>query len=164
MNFPAFYRTYFDEINFLIPEMMEKDYSNQYTLLDNQFTQVNYDLSVYLSCEHFSQDDALGYQYLMEEETPLLDAVHDMYLSKRIESLNAPTVSFKKEIYPKCEFKGYLQTVEGNQSDYYGSENTYCIATLDVDGEYYVFQFIVKAENMPFLEDDFQKMIESVRY
>ncbi len=161
MNFTDLHRIYFDDIQFDFPKMFEEDYNDNYTLQDDQFTQVNHNLNIRFSCEHFYAEDAAAYQFLFDDSVQRMDAVHDYYVARRVKSLKDPKVSVKKPVPEHVPFKGFIQTVEGRTYNY-SIPNTYCIATLEVDGDYYVFQFIAKNTNMVYLQDDFRRMLESV--
>ncbi len=162
MDFLEFKRVYFDNLNFLLPKCFDKRTYSNITYKDDQCFYQNDELNLYFTCEHFYADEAESYQFMREDSVSQLDAIHDMYVAKRIATLKKNKLSIKKEIHEKSELEGVLQTISGGSG--YGEQNTYFIASVIFGDEYFVFQFIGRQGNMDYLEDDFQKIIESVRF
>ena len=84
-----------------------------------------------------------------------------MYLAKRIATLDQPTISIKKVVPERVKYPGYIQVISGSR---YQNANptSYFMATLEVEGTFYVFQLMGKKENMGYLHDDFIDIISSV--
>ncbi len=148
-------------IDFMISDMFETDYSDNYVLTDDAKCMVVYGIDVNFSVEVFDASEAEVIQYSFDDEISAFDAVHDHYVIKRQESLQTPVTSIKKKVPSSVGFPGYIQVIHGNDSDY-GENSSYFTATLKVDDEYYVFQLIGVKENVGYLYDDFIDILSSV--
>lgn len=161
MDFPDLRRTYYKGIKFELSDLFDRDYSNDYVLTDEALTKVIYSLDLNFSVEKFSEEDAELIQYAFDDEISAFDAVHDNYILKRRASLDRPSTSVKKEVPKEVGYPGYIQVVHGNQYGY-GEDSSYLTATIQVGGEYYVFQLIGRRDNMGYLYDDFIDILASV--
>lgn len=161
MDFPDLRKEYFNGVTFMLSEMFTSDYENNYTLSDNALTKVVYVLDLNLSVETFDEEDAEVIRYAFDGDIESLDAIHDNYIIQRQKSLYEQSTSIKKELPKSVKYPGYVQVVHGVT---YSSDtpSSYFTATLDIDGEYYVFQMIGKRENMGYLYDDFIDILSSV--
>lgn len=161
MDFPDPERQFFDGINYMLWDMFEYDYDDDYVLSSENDTYVIYDIDVNFSVESFTDHDAELIQYTFEEEIGKLDAVHDNYIIKRQESLTEFTLSIKKPLPASVGFNGYVQVVNGNTYEY-DPYSSYFTATIEANEKFYVFQLIGKQDNMGYLYDDFIDILSSV--
>lgn len=161
MDFPDLRRVYYNGINFKLSDMFVNDYENNYTLTENADTKVIYALDLNFSVESFTEEDAEVYRYAFDEDIESLDAVHDNYIIQRKKSLYDNATSIKKELPKSVKYPGYIQVVHGGSFST-EAESSYFTATLDINGQYYVFQMIGKRENMGYLYDDFIDILSSV--
>jgi len=161
MDFPDLRQEYFEGIHYTLSELFSTDYNDEYVISDNAITKVIYDIDVNFSVEVFDLDQAEAIQYGFDEEIDLIDAVHDNYTLTRIKTLDNPTVTIKKETPKSVGFPGYIQVISGSSYSY-DSPASYFMATLDIDGEFYVFQLIGNEESMGYLYDDFIDILTSV--
>ena len=113
------------------------------------------------SVETFGKYDVETIQYAFNQDISPLDAVHDNYIIRRQNSLSDPSTSIKKSTPKSVKYPGYIQVVSGSP---YSNENpsSYFIATLEIEGEYFVFQMIGTHKNMGYLYDDFIDLLSSV--
>lgn len=161
MDFPNLRKVYYNGINFKLSDMFVNDYENNYTLTENADTKVIYALDLNFSVESFTEEDAEVYRYAFDEDIESLDAVHDNYIIQRKKSLYDNATSIKKELPKSVKYPGYIQVVHGGSFST-ESESSYFTATLDINGQYFVFQMIGKRENMGYLYDDFIDILSSV--
>lgn len=161
MDFPDLRTQYYEGINYKLSDLFYRIYYDEFVIQDDAVVRIIEELDLYFTVELFSEEDAIYAQNEFTEEIDLLDAVHDMYAIKRINSLDQSSVSVKKEVPENVQFPGYIQVISGStyKNNY---PTTYFMATLKVEDEYYVFQMIGKKENMGYLHDDFIDIISSV--
>lgn len=163
MNFPELEKEYYNGITYQISRLFDSDYDDDYVLTDNAETKIIYGIDVNFSVEVFQKEDAELIQYAFDGDIDLINAVHDNYILKRTASLYQPSISIKKPTPKSIKYPGYIQVVSGSQYSYDNEEgSSYFTATLDITGEYYVFQLIGKKANMGYLYDDFIKILSSV--
>lgn len=154
-------RTSFNAISFAYPDFFqtgEKDHLYK----KEGISLVSYDLGVYLSVESFSQSEAD--QFVSEydgEEISRVRAVHNFYLDERRKSFLYFENSINTELPAGCRFDGSMEVLYG-RSDYYDDDLKYFIATLEKNGEYYVFQLVSTQEMSAYLWDDFEDILKSV--
>jgi hypothetical protein len=118
-------------------------------------------MDLHFSVEHFSPDEAEALVFGFKDEVTKIDAVHDHYCMRRVESLVNPEVSIKKEVPKTVAYPGVTQVIHGGP--YNGDlPSSYFMSTVEIDGEYYVFQMIGKKENMGYLYDDFIQILSSI--
>ena len=162
MDFPDLRSQRYGSVKFQLSDLFDRDYGMDYTLQDNAAGFVIYALDIHFSVERFENDEIEMIQFAFDDEIPAIDAVHDNYILKREASLEDGETGIKKEVPNSVDFPGYIQVVDGANSSY--SENlSYFTATLNIGGEYYVFQMIGKGENMGYLYDDFIEILSSVK-
>ena len=161
MDFPELRKTYYNGIHFMLCDFFVNDYSDNYTLQANAETKIIYSMDLNFSVELFLSQDVKTIQYAFDQEISPLDAVHDNYIIQRQKSLAEPTASIKKPTPKSVKYPGYIQVVSGSP---YSNENpsAYFLATLEIEGEYYVFQMIGTHKNMGYLYDDFINLLSSV--
>lgn len=161
MDFPDLRKEYYNGLKFKISRLFSNDYATDYVIQDNALTKVIYSMDLHFSVEMFSPDEAELLAFGFEEDVDHIDAVHDYYIGRRVKSLHEPEVSIKKEVPKSVGYKGYTQVIHGGiySTDYASS---YFTSTLEIDGDYYVFQLIGKRENMGYLYDDFIDIISSI--
>ena len=162
MDFPDLTVKYFEGINYKLSDLFERSYYDDFVIHDNAEVKTILELSIYFTVEKFSEDEALEIQYNFENEIQLLNAVHDMYSAKRINTLEESAVSIKKEVPKSVGYPGYIQVISGSRFEN-ESQTTYFMATLEIDDAFYVFQLIGKKENMGYLHDDFIDLLSSVK-
>lgn len=162
MDLPELRDRRYKGIRFKLSDLFSHDYNNQYVIKDDAAIRVIYEIDVNFSLERFDADEAELFQFAFEEEISALDAVHDNYVIKRLETFDEEgKASIKKSCPKEVKYPGYIQVLHGNGA-YYGEPASYFMATLEIDGEYFVFQMIGKKENMGHLYDDFVDIIASV--
>lgn len=162
MDLPDTQRKYYKGLSYQLSNILEFDYYDDYVIQDNAQTYTNYELGLHFSVEQFSRDEADVLTYLFDEEIDRLNAVHDNYVIQRQNSLLKYAVAIKKELPKSVMYHGYIQVIQGDEySDQLGV--TYMTATMEIDGEYFVFQMIGKRDNMGYLYDDFIDILSSVR-
>ena len=161
MDFPNLRKEYYNGIYFMLDEMFVNDYENNYTLSDNALTKVVYELDVNFSVEMFNKRDAETIRYAFDSDIESLDAVHDNYIIQRQKSLYEHSTSIKKELPKSVPYNGSIQVVHGGSYST-NTPSSYFIATVDIGGEYYVFQLIGKKDNMGYLYDDFIELLSSI--
>lgn len=163
MNFPDLEKQYYNGIKYMLSDMFDSDYDDDYVLTDNASTKIVYGLDVNFSVEVFDREEAEIIQYAFDGDIDLFNAVHDNYILKREASLYEPSISIKKPTPKSVGYPGFIQVVNGGAYSYDEDEgSSYFTATLDIDGDYYVFQLIGKKSNMGYLYDDFINILSSV--
>lgn len=165
MDFPDWESHTFESIGYSLPEDFAYTYNDYYVIddMNAQVYSVN-ELNLFFAVEVFTQNQADEIAYQFEEKVDRLDAVHEHYVYKREQSLYEEEqieTSVKKELGKKSKFPGWFQVVHGKDGSY-SKRMSYFTATIEVDDEYYVFQWIGKEDNMSYLLDDFNKMIASI--
>jgi hypothetical protein len=161
MDLPDPVRLYYNGLNYDLSDLFYTTYYDEFVLSDDADIRVIGEINLYFSVEVFDEDDAERFQFGFDGNPSKLDAVHDNYAIKRSESLEDPIVAIKKEAPKSVKHPGYIQVISG--SEYSDEEPTsYFMSTLEIDGEYYVFQLIGKKENMGYLYDDFVDILSSV--
>jgi hypothetical protein len=161
MDLPDPVRLYHKGLHFKLSKLFEITNYDNMVIQDDAAVRVIEQLSLYFTVESFTQTEADGYAYSFDTEVDDLDAVHDVYSDKRLNSLKQSTISIKKVTPESVKYPGYIQVISGAR--YENDEpTTYFLATLQVNSKYYVFQLIGKAENMGYLHDDFIEILSSV--
>lgn len=163
MDLPDPEKRYHDGVKFMLSSLFEDSYNTDFVLKDNATTKVIYDLDLNFSVESFTKVEAEAYKFNFSEETDLLNAVHDNYVYARQRSLPSYFTSVKKPVSKKVGFKGVFQTIKGTAvEDYDGADLLYLTATIEVGEKFYVFQLIGKTDNMGYLKDDFEDILNSI--
>lgn len=148
-------------LNFKLSKLFERSSYNNMVIQDDAAVRVISQLSLYFTVESFSQSEADAYAYSFDTEIDPLDAVHDVYSEKRLETLDEYTVSIKKAVPKSVKFPGYIQVLSGSRHKN-DQPTTYFMSTIQVGNKYYVFQLIGKEDNMGYLHDDFIKILSSI--
>ncbi len=162
MDLPDLSRSYYKGITYMLSDLFDTDYNDDYVINDDADTRIIYDINVNFSIEAFSKEEAETISYAFDDEIDLLNAVHDNYIIRRKESVYEFASSVKKELPSSVSYPGYIQVIHGSEYDE-SLGTTYFTATLEANGQYYVFQMIGKRENMGYLYDDFIDILSSVR-
>lgn len=161
MDFPNLRTRYYDGLKYKLSSLFTRNYNDSYTIKGNSDTYEVYDMNVSFSIEKFSAYDAELIAFSFDDVIEPLDAVHDNYLIQRVNSLDNPDYSIKKELPKNSKYKGYYQIIHGD--GYYNDESsTYMFATVNCNNAYYVVQLIGKKDNMGYLFDDFLDIIRSI--
>lgn len=163
-DFPGYKKAVYKGIKFQLPESFEYDYGNRYCYKSSSMNRRDFQLGIIFTVEKFTEDDLeseLMADYMIEED--LLNGFHDAYANRRYESLYEGTVSFKKDLKKGGKFKGVIQTIGGRYSEYADEYLYYTMATIKVDNDYYLFQFITQKDMMDYVYDDFEHILATVR-
>lgn len=162
MDLPDLKTEYYNGVEFKLSSLFEDFYYDYLAYHKDADTRVIKELAIYFTVEEFTEEEATAAQYKFDDEVDLLNAVHDMYCTKRIKSLEDPTVSIKKDVPENVKFPGYTQVISGDD-DKYGDDSSYFLATLEIRGRYFVFQMIGKKESMAYIHDDFLDLLSSIK-
>lgn len=157
---------------------MERLFSVSYELSDvfsqtnyNDFT-INYansksystsDSRIHFSIERFTDADFQTIQFLNEEKNQdNLIALRD-YFSQMIQkqTYNVTSLSEPSESYTRTKKKGWIQSIQQETNNDYAI--AYLIATIEYKGNYYIVQLISTKEIIPYLYDDFLKIVSSIK-
>jgi hypothetical protein len=161
MDFPDLEKRYYQGINYKLSKLFERSYYDEFVIKDQADVFAIYDMSLYFGIEVFDRTDVVKAQYEYETEVEPLRAIHDMYAGTRAGTINDPKISILRETPESVGYPGLMQVISGGE--YEGSvETSYFMATLEINGNYYVFQLIGKKENMGYLHDDFIELLSSV--
>lgn len=129
---------------------------------NSSFTYTTADNSIRFSIEKFSPSEIATLQFSSTPENqPNIDVLHNYYCNAIRKSNNLLVSSEVENLSSKASKKGLLQHLISSNDDNYG--NHFIIASIPFKGNYYVFQFIAGKQLMPYLYDDFLKIIKSVR-
>lgn len=161
MNFPDLAKYQFEDISYLRPELLENSYEETNTISELSESYTSYDLNITFSTELFTASSIDVLQYSNEFDKDDLNTLHDHHIRVRENSLNEFNSSVKKKIPAKIGRKGYIQVIHGNTYDE-GEDTSYFVATIEVNGEYYVFQLMGIRSNMGYLYDDFLNILTSI--
>ena len=163
MDFPDLRTRNYSLISFQLSSLFDPDYAIDYALQDNAAGYIIYEMDVFFSVEEFDEEATETIKFSFDNDSLAgIDAVHDHYFWKRNESLTDAEIGIKKELPESVQFPGYIQVINGAESDY-NVPSSYFTATLEINNKYYVFQLIGKEENMGYLYDDFIDILSSVR-
>lgn len=139
------------------------DYYGHSTIKSDGFERHTSTFNAYFSVERFSESD----QYLnfVDGEvmtSDMLNLFHDAYVKARISTMNSGISSLKKKLPKKVKFPGVIQVVR-DMNPSYGEAAYYVVATLNVNRDYYIFQWETNKEMMGYTYDDFEDILASVR-
>ncbi|MBI1836068.1 MAG: hypothetical protein HYR91_02260 [Flavobacteriia bacterium] len=163
MDFRHFKKYNYKSIYIKLPLQFKKHTKKKkYVLKKNALLLENNELHLNFSIEKFSKKDAEKFQLEFDEKLSEMDAIHDYYAGKRMNSLTNTYASIKKEFTFADKNKGVIQTIEGDNNNS-GFTNTYHLATFKVKNYFYVIQFIGKNTNMSYLYDDFNFILHSIK-
>lgn len=154
---------FYGKISYQLSNSFFNNYSQSYTLTNRSKTFYSYTLGIYFTVERFSEQD-LNMPFVREQvvKKDLLNTFHDAYTFKRFSTLSNGGVSIKKTLSKPVRFKGVEQVVSG-ESEYEDGLTYYATATIKVNKEYYVFQWITTNKMMTYVHDDFHRILQSVR-
>lgn len=161
MNFHELTRFNFNDISYMHPGFMDTDEYSNHAISEEFESYISYGLDLEFCIEHYSQSTIDVIKYTLDEEKDDLNAVHDNHVITRENSLNEYSSSIKKSLPTKIGRRGFVQVIHGNTYGD-GEDTSYFIATIEVDGEYYVFQLIGIRANMGYLYDDFINILSSI--
>ena len=161
MDLPQPAGFYHKGLNFKISNLFERSSYNNMVIQDDAAVRVISQLSIYFTVESFTKSEADAYAYSFDTEIDGLDAVHDVYSEKRLNTLDEYTISIKKEVPKSVNYPGYIQVISGSRYEN-DLPATYFLATIQVGNKYYVFQLIGKEDNMGYLHDDFIEILSSI--
>jgi hypothetical protein len=153
----------YQNISFQLPGKFEQDYNHDYTVKSSSLTKENYVIGINFSVEHFTESD-LEKPFIKENGFNInpLNTIHDAYIARRYNSLVDGGIAIKKTFNKKKNYKGLIQMVSGND-EYSSDETYYATATIQLDKDYYVFQWITTQEMMSYVYDDFERVLYSVK-
>lgn len=161
MNFPDLAKYQFEDISYLRPELLENSYEETNTISELSESYTSYDLDITFSTELFTASSIDVLQYSSEFDNDDLNTLHDHHIRVRENSLNEFTSSIKKKLPSEIGRQGYVQVIHGNTYDE-GEDTSYFVATIEVNGECYVFQLMGIRSNMGYLYDDFLNILSSI--
>ena len=161
MNFPDLDRFQFEDISYLRPNFLENSFEKNNTISELSESYVSYGLDLKLHTELFSSSSIEILKYSSDLEDDNLNTLHNYHVKMRERSLNEFSSSIKKKLPPKIGRQGYIQVIHGNTYNE-GKDTSYFVATIEVDGKYYVFQLIGIRSNMGYLYDDFLNILSSI--
>jgi hypothetical protein len=161
MDLPDLRDRAYSGIRFKLSDLFRNSYNDDFVIQDNAKTMAIYGIDLNFSVEVFDKDEAELIQFAFDDEISALDAVHDNYVLKRMETFEEGEASIKKPCSKDVKYPGYTQVLHGKNL-FYGDMTTYMMATVEIDNEYYVFQLIGKRENMGYLFDDFEDILVSI--
>jgi hypothetical protein len=168
MDFKKWKKLSFKSVSFVLPEKFEEEVNFDYTF--NKYSSKQYSLQslfLYFSVEIFSDTSATYLQYVNNQKSNL-HAVQKNYVNSILVSLTGNydagyRISEIKQLNKNCLSQVIIENF--NRQNKWDSDqtSTYFIATKKINKSFYVFQFVGKTENMHYLQDDFFKIVNSVR-
>lgn len=168
MDFKKWKKVAAKGISFKIPECFDEEKYTNFTIENiNSFKRSNVSLGLYFSVEVFSDTNAILFQYVNNEKSPL-HAVQSNYISKIEQGLSnrgayrtsiVKKISTKNKCISQIVIENFVRQYKWD-TDYTSS---YFVATMKVRGKYYVFQFIGRKENQKYFYNDFLKILFSVK-
>jgi hypothetical protein len=162
-NFKKLKKKGYANIEFRIPETMTVDYNTGHVYKKTALTLREEITGALFTVEKFTEQDLAT--ELMEKtvvRTDLLNSFQEAYVDRRMSSLAGGVSTFKKTTGRRVLFPGVIQTVTGERTGY-EEPLYYAVATLKVENEYYLFQFIASRQLMAYVYDDFEHILSSVR-
>lgn len=160
MDLPDLREQYYEGLRFKLSDLFVDDYNDDYVIQDDALTRVIYDMDLNFSIEVFTKEEAELIQFTFDEEITALDAVHDNYVYKRMETLNDGFSSIKK-MEKKCKYPCLTQVLHG-KSSMFNEVSTYFMATVEANDRYYVIHMIGVERNMGYMHDDFNAILASI--
>lgn len=162
-NFQLSEELRYASISFKLPEKFNKSYNKYYTIKGNSLVRESYAMGIKFSVEHYTASDFKKYFIKASGfHVNELNTLHDAYTERRMSSLDNAGSTFKKTISKKKTFKGIIQVLSG-EDDYDNDLIYYATATIKMNGDYYVFQWISTPEIMAYTLDDFERILYSVK-
>lgn len=160
MDLPDLREQYYEGLRFKLSDLFADDYNNEYVIQDNALTRVIYDMDLNFSIEVFSKEEAKLIQFTFDEEISPLDAVHDNYVYKRMETLTDGVSSIKKKD-KNCKYPCVTQVLHG-KSSLFNEVSSYFMATVEANDRFYVIHLIGVERNMGYMHDDFNAILASL--
>ncbi len=163
-NFNLDQKVKYKNISFELPTSFKKNFSTRITITNHGNTFVQSNLGIYFTVERFLPKDksrAFVQDFVIEQD--LLNTFQDAYAAKRFSTLENAGLSIKKDLFNSPKKVGVIQTLQGESSAFYGEEMIYGLATVQINQEYYVFQFITGKSLMNYSMDDFKRILHSVK-
>ena len=168
MDFKKWKKVTTKGIRFKIPECFDEEKYTNFTIDNvNSFKSSNGRLGLFFSVEVFSDTNAVLFQYVNNEKSPLY-AIQQNYISKIEQGLSnrgtyrtsiVKKISTKNKCISQIVIENFVRQYKWD-TDYTSS---YFVATMKVRGKYYVFQFIGRKENQKYFYNDFLKILFSVK-
>lgn len=120
------------------------------------------DNSLLFTIEKFTPSEISTLQFSSKtEDQSNIDILHSFYCDA-IQNSNGQTLASEKEnLVAKTGKNGVLQHIENTNNEI--NSLHFILATIHFKGNYYVFQFIAGKEIIPYLYDDFLRIITSIR-
>lgn len=152
----------YENVTFYLPDEFETTFADHF-VIEPSHSQVFsiYDLGIYMSVERFAKHQTNEITELFDNEIHPLDAVHEHYIYKREQSLGRDyqvETSLKKKLNNRLKHSGWKQVVHGKR--YRNAERmSYFTVTVEIQEEYYVFQWAGEEDKMSYFWDDFNHFI-----
>lgn len=160
-NFVLDKKVVYKSIAFKLPSCFEPIYWNEFTVLKSSACKSVNVFNTHFSVEEYKSAKTILHTFpAIEVNSDMLNALHDAYVNRRLQSVSSGTLSIKKILPKKIADYGVIQTV-GTESEY-GNPLLYITATLKFDLKYYVFQWIAPNEMMKYTYDDFERILKTV--
>lgn len=160
MNLPDIKTVHTQGIHFKLSSLFFNNYYD-FTHKKNAFKRNITELNLYFSVEKFDKNDISKLQFYSETEKNNYQIVHEFYINKRLNTLIEYKTSLKNGLPKEVGYKGIIQYIDGTSSTY-NKPNLYMIATVEIDNNCYVFQFIGPKKNMSYFHDDFIRILKSI--
>lgn len=149
-------------LTFSLPSFFERYYYKEFVVRQSAFIRNSPLFNVIVSIEEFDNEATVFNVFPKASvETDVLNALHDSYVSTRLSSLSDAYASIKKKLNKRIASNGLIQMVGHGASD----ENNlrYSIATLQINGKYYIIQWIAPVELMSYTYDDFERFLKGIK-
>lgn len=162
MNLPELVKETYGGLTFDISKLFEDYYSTEFCLSSSADCYFIPDIDLYFSIEKVEEKSINAMRFYNDDTTK--DPTYSLqkfYGIFRAESLYNGAVSEITPIPASYKIPGYMQTVDGNPSNY-SEGQMYFMASFKISGEYFMIQMIGRKENMAYLYDDFQRIIKSI--
>lgn len=161
MDFPDLRDQYYKGIFYKLSNLFQNDYNTEYVIKDDALTMSLYEMDVKFAIEVFSKDEAELIQYTFEDSIDALNAVHDNYVFKRMETLEGGRASIKTD-FKDCKYPCLVQIIQGSPNPEFGESSSYFMATVEADNKFYVLHLIGVEKHMGYLFDDFKDILISL--
>jgi len=167
MNFPKWKNANWQGNSFIIPMDLETENDTYTTTISKEnVVYSSNEISMFIVFEEFNLDEAENYNYIVGGQSNL-EAVHEGYVEARStkSEYRSFRVSQRKKL--KLKFQNFSTVVIENfirESSYDNESNVMCfITTLKKKEKFYVIQLSGRADKMPYLYDDYLKIIKSFK-
>lgn len=160
MDLPDLKSQSYHGIKFKLSDVFVESFRNSFVITrDDAMVREIKEIDVFFSVERFSSEKINNLKTYFDDRASDHDAVHDYYLEQRCEDLDLEERSVKRKL-EDLKYPTYIETVISTDSY---KTLSYFIATMKVDAECYVFQFIGSHDCMGYLYDDFIDLLSSVQ-